>query len=397
MSGAAGGDALGPARGRRAAGEERREHEAGATQAWLEALERALDDGTPPDLRDCTRAALDGALRELIRRRGAAAGPLLRTLAERAPAKDLRRTAKAAIYRLEQSGIPVPAPTPAPAPPAISRRAERPARSWLSGIDGSGSRAVWILFEGGVGGELLLCSLLLNDELGILEVAGGPISKKRLERELAALREDQKLPWVESEPSHACALVAEALDLHARAGSEPAAGFARWQRFFTGGSVGPAGDAAAPADPALLERSAELAELPELAGWFVDPAQVQEDGLALLQARESRLVVSDQIKAERESAIVDQVIDRLFTGDARRRWARRLDEMALIFRATARDERAEMAAAVAAALREDTRDARAIPLVRALASRGLEVASEVALGRVKLADVTRAPVRRSRE
>jgi hypothetical protein len=393
MNAPAGRHAPGPTPGGRAAREER----SGAPEgACLEALERALAEGTPPDLGDCTPATLDRALRELIRRQGQAAGPLLRALAERAPAKGLRKTAKAAIYRLAQSGIQVPASTP-PAPPMIARRAERPARAWLSGIDGSGSRAVWILFEGGVGGELLLCSLLLNDESGVLEVAGGPISKKRLERELAALREDQKLPWVESDPSHACALVAEALDLHARLGTEPAAGFARWRRLFPGRVSAAAEGSAAPADPALLERSAELAELPELAGWFVDPAQVQEDGLALLQARESRLVVSDQIKAERESAIIDQAIERLFTPDARGRWARRLEEMAFIFRATAREEPARMAAVAAAALRDGAREARAIPLVRALALRGLEVASEVALGRVKLADVTRAPVRRSRE
>jgi hypothetical protein len=363
--------------------------------ACLEALERALAEGAPPDLAGCTRATLDAALRELIRRQGAGAGPLLRTLAEQAPAKDLRKIAKAAIYRLEQSGIPVPAARAAGPPPMVARRAERPLRAWLSGIDGSGSRAAWILFEGGLGGELLLCSLLLNDESGILDVAGGPISKKRLERELAALREDQKLPWVESEPSHACALVAEALELHAGLGTEPAAGFERWRRLFDEAAGAPA--AAAAIDPALLERSAELAQLPDMASWFVDPAQVQEAGLALLQARESRLVVSEHIKAERETAIVDGAIDQAFTGDARRRWARRLEEMARIFRATSREDSAQLAAVAAAALRDDRREARAIPLVRALALRGLEVASEVALGRVKLSDVTRAPVRRSRE
>jgi hypothetical protein len=277
----------------------------------------------------------------------------------------------------------------------VARRTERGVRSWLSGIDGSGSRAAWILFEGGVGAELQLCSLLLNDESGILEVAGGPISKKRLEHELAALREDQKLPWVESDPEHARSLVAETLELHARLGTEPASGFARWRRLFTGALAARAGDSAGPPDPSLLERSAELAQLPELGSWFVDPAQVQEDGLALLQARESRLVVSDQIRAERESAIVDQVIERIFQGDARRRWARRLEEMALIFSATNREEQALTAGATAAALRDEARDVRAVPLVRALALRGLEVATEVALGRVKLADVTRAPARRS--
>lgn len=268
-------------------------------------------------------------------------------------------------------------------------------RAWLSGIDGSGSRAAWILFEGGLGGGLSLCSLLLNDEVGILEVAGGPITRKRLDRELGSLREHQKLPWVESDPARAQRLVAEALGLHARLGTEPPAAFDRWRRYFTALPGEPVAEAsvADAADGGLLERSAELANLPELGGWFVEPALVQEDALALLQARESRLVVSDQIRAEREAAIVDAVVDRVFALEARQRWARRIAEMALIFRDTGRDEAAGIAAATAAALGDTERAARTIPLARALALRGIEMAGEVALGRAKLADVSRTPVR----
>jgi hypothetical protein len=342
---------------------------------------------------------LDGALRELVRRRGADAAPLLRTLADQGPSKELRKVARLAIYRLGQAGISVP-PTPASARPVIARPPERAVRAWLSGIDGSGSRAVWILFEGGLGGGLSLCSLILNDESGILEVAGGPITRKRLDRELDSLREHQKLPWVDSDPARAGRLVAEALHLHARLGTEPPPTFSRWQRVFSATATATLPDPPSPAraeiDGALLDRSAELAELPELGGWFVEPALVQEDALALLQARESRLIVSEQIKAEREAAIIEGVIDRLFTADARRRWANRLGEMTLIFRATGRDEPGAMAAAVAAALGDEDRLARAIPLVRALVLRGLEMAGEVALGRAKLSDVTRAAVRPER-
>jgi hypothetical protein len=362
--------------------------------ACLDALERAMAAGTAPDLTGCSARALDGALRALVKRRGAEAAPLLRDLAERAPTKDLRKVARLAIYRLEQAGVEV-APAAPPPRPVVARSAERPVRAWLSGIDGSGSRAVWILFEGGLGAALSLCSLILNDESGILEVAGGPITRKRLDHELALLREHQKLPWVDSDPERASALVSEALALHDRLGTEPPPAFERWRRLFPSTSAPPpdARTPAMPADPALFDRSAELADLSELAGWFVDPALVQEDALALLQARESRLVVSEQIKAEREVAIVDGAIDRVFTPDARRRWARRLAEMALIFGDTGRGEPAGMAAAAAAALADEARPAHAIPLVRALTQRGIEMASEVALGRAKLSDVTRAAVR----
>jgi hypothetical protein len=149
-------------------------------------------------------------------------------------------------------------------------------------------------------------------------------------------------------------------------------------------------------DAAVLERSASLLELPELGGWFLDPARVATEALALLQARESRLVVSDQIKAEREAAILDGVIEAHFPAAARLRWAGRLREMADIFAMTGRAEAATLARQAAAALADADRAAAAIPFVRALAARGLEMAAEVALGRARLDEVSRAPARRAR-
>jgi hypothetical protein len=280
----------------------------------------------------------------------------------------------------------MPAAAPA-ARPVVARRQEQASRAWLSGVDGSGSRAVWIVFEGGFGGATL-CSLIVNDVTGIVEVAGGPVTKKRLAVELAGLRAAQKLPWVESDPARAVGLVAEALALHrARATALPPA-FTRWQRLFESAPP-PAPIPEVAADPALTARAAELLDLPELAGWFVDPEAVQSDALDLLEARASRLVVSEQIKAERESTIVTRVVEREFPPEARQRWARRLREMALVFGATGRADVAAVAGAVATALAASSSDVARNPFALLLARRGLEYAGEVAAGRVKAADVSR--------
>jgi hypothetical protein len=391
--------------------------------ACLAALETALGGGDPPALARVSAAALDDALRALVKRHGAAALPLLERLADAAPDKDHRRAVRRALYRLEQSGLRPPRPAAAALTrPVVTRAAEHPVRAWLSGIDGSGSRAAWILFEGGLGGGLRLCSLILNDEAGIMDAAGGPIARKRLEAELRGLRESQKLPWVEVDGPRACALVADALALHERLGTVPPPEFARWRKLMgevkpkasrTQGEVKPQAsradsreklpaDMPSPAAPALhpdtsvLEHSATLLDLPELMGWFIDPARVQHEALALLQVRESRLVVSDQIKAEREASIVDGVVEAQLPAAARRRWAARLREMAEIFRMTGRLEPAAMAEQTAAALEDAARPATGIPFARALAARGIEMASEVALGRTRLADVSRAPARRAR-
>jgi hypothetical protein len=382
------------------------------TAACLAALEAALAGGDPPALARVSPPALDDALRALAKRHGAASLPLLERLASTAPDKDHRRAVRRALYRLEQSGLRPPrAAAAAPARPVVTRAAEHPVRAWLSGIDGSGSRAAWILFEGGLGGGLRLCSLILNDEAGIMDAAGGPIARKRLEAELRGLRESQKLPWVEVDGRRACALVADALALHERLGTVPPPEFARWRKNFLAtlsnagaqtwpphspSSGQPSTAGGQPSDSDLLEGSATLLDLPELMGWFIDPVRVQHEALALLQVRETRLVVSDQVKTEREASIVDGVVEAQLPDAARRRWAARLREMAEIFRMTGRLEPAALAEQTAAALADVGRPATAIPFARALAARGIEMASEVALGRTRLADVSRAPARRAR-
>jgi hypothetical protein len=331
--------------------------------------------------------ALDAGVWGFASEHGAEALTVLAALAAPGGDRAVRRAAKRALYRLAQRGVTAPA---APAPrPVVERRAERAVRAWLSGIDGGGSRATWILFDDGWGG-LRLCSLIVNDVTGIVEAAGGEVTKRRLERELAALRASQKLPWVEAEPERAVGLVAEALARHEAAHTSPPANFARWRPLF---AAAPPAAPPPPAevDTARLARSPSLLDRPELAGWFLEPTAVQGDAVDLLQARESRLVVPDQIKAEREAAIVDRVIERELTPEARQRWWRRLLEMALVFEAAGDPEPAALARAAAAALADDGRDPRSHPLVRALAQRALEVAGEVALGRVSSREVTRQP------
>src|SRR3989442_7687118 len=211
--------------------------------------------------------ALDRLLRELADAHGAGASGVLSALAEESSERAVRRAAKRALYRLGQRGL----VTATASRPARAREGERGVRAWVSGLDGSGSRAAWILFEGGLG-ALKLCSLILNDVAGILDAARREITKKRLTRELAEPVASPKLPWVQNDPARAIGLVAEALALHRARGTEPPAAFSRWRLLFE--TAPPAEPPAVPADPdpRLVERSGELTELPELAGWFLDPA-----------------------------------------------------------------------------------------------------------------------------
>ncbi len=365
-----------------------------AVRACLATLEATLAGSSPEadSLDAFAPEMLEAALGTLAQQRGDDVLRLVTALAEGRGGKQARKAARRVLYRLRQAGVALPAPA-APPTPVVRSGAAKALSAWVSGVDGTGSRAVWILFEGSFG-QLTLCALILNDQVGILEAAGGPISKKRLESELRSLRQSQKLPWVELLPGRAVAFVTEALALHARLATAPPVEFARWRPFLGDAPQGePAPPVLAEADPALLDHSGELLHLPELASWFLDPGALDSDALELLQARESRLVLSDQLKAEREAAIVERVVERCFTPEARRLWGRRLTEMAWILDTTGRPREAGLAAATARALEDSEHAPRRIPFARGLAERGLAFASEVALGRVSAAEVSRAPRR----
>ncbi len=367
----------------------------GAGRRVLEALRSRAGAASAEDIRSLAALdadVLEAALVAFAAEQGAAAVPVLSSLAEQNTGRSVRRAARRALYRLEQRGLRPAEPAPTRSV-VVGRRPARAVRAWLSGVDGSGSRAIWILFEGDWG-ALRLCSLILNDVAGVLEVAGGDVTKKRLVGELARLRASQKLPWVEAEPARAVGLVAEALALHESGGTTPPPEFARWQAVFAGAAPAAPAPVLADVDQARVERSAELLELPELAGWFLEPEAVQSDALERLQARESRLVVSDEGRREREDAIVRRVVERELGPVARRRWARRLLETALVFDAVTREEHAGLARAAAAALLDERREAWHVPFARALATRALDVAGEVSAGRISAAEVSRKPVQR---
>src|SRR5207237_170397 len=135
----------------------------------------------------------------------------------------------------------------------------------------------------------------------------------------------------------------------------------------------------------------ELLEAPEMAGWFLEPTDVQTEALELLQQQESTLVVSDETKGEREEGLITRVVERELGEAARHRWALRLVEAAVVFERTERADFAAIARAAAAALEHAGATVTSQPFARALGKRALEVAGEVATGRLPAATATRKP------
>jgi hypothetical protein len=386
----------------------------------------ALVGGEPADeaveaaLATIPAGELDAALRWLARQHGVAALPILirclsgrpeRAVAAaqalgmlpvpeaaealeaaeaRAPTKTMRTAARRALYRLRQAGLDRRASTLPAAAPRVTL-----AEAWVSAVDGTGGRGLWLTLAGPYGERTLLAAVL-SDETGLVDFTAGAIAKRRVEERLRAMRAESPLPWVAVPTAWAWATLVAAADRARQTGRSVPAELTRWVERLGAPPPEPAPiHARLPAvaeDPALLERSASLLALPELAGWFLDPASVASESVEWLQARESRLVVSDQIKAERVAALIDRVIEARFDAPTRRLWQGRLEEQAYVLLVLGRPTEAWTAVAVARALAGPEDDAlRRIPFVRALVERSLEIAGEVATGRLSADAASRSP------
>ena len=389
--------------------------------AGLEALVggEPTDDAVEAALATIPVGELDAALRWFARQHGAAALPILRRCLvgrpERAEAaaaalgtlllpeaadaleaaqartatKAVRTAARRALYRLRQAGIERRPEAPVAEPPRVGL-----GEAWVSAVDGTGSRGLWLTLAGPYGERTLLAAML-SDETGLVDFSAGVIAKKRVAERLDALRAESPLPWVAVPARWAWATLVAAAERARAQGQAVPAELARWTDRLGTPAAEPAPIHArlppAAEDPARLGRSAALLALPELADWFLEPTSVSSEALEWLQAKESRLVVSDQIKTERLAALIDRIIESRFDAPTRARWRGRLEEQAYVLLALGRAPEAASAVAVARALADREAVLRRIPFLRALVERSLEVAGEVATGRLSVQAVSRAP------
>lgn len=323
-----------------------------------------------------------------LHRTRAAANALLR-LGDRAPDKLVRKEARRGLHRLRTAGIaPEEHATPTATPAAV-RPALRYYRGMLTNPDPNGDRAVMVGAErpsGIVDGVFAL----LSEEEGLVRCYALESSRKGFDQQLEKVREQLSgLTWVAAPPAYCHFLI------HQHAERTRAAGTLSPTREHCARVLGnPETLYQQPIiyerlsadevrnDPSLLHRTAELFLEPEFGGWLLEFETVKKYAGVLREARESRLVLNEWVKKDRELRILDAAIEDLFTPAVRAAFAGRLEEMSFVLLESDRAEAARIALASALALREEPQEAQhAIPFVRALVLASIEYAIKTGFGR----------------
>jgi hypothetical protein len=355
-----------------------------AACAWLEQL---LPTGPAEHL--VPRLTAEGAPHSpatLVEALGQMATPeaaaLLAQLAAKTEAKGLQKAIRRALYRLKTMGVATPGLAPQAPRRSVLEVPKLPVVAALaSHIDGEGNRALYLARRRPFSG-LVLVSLILNDQRGILDCRALPVTKKELSRLLEDLRADDRLTHIELPPSYAQQLVEESRQRNLATGTPLPREFqavhdligtpdTRWERPPIYHLLNPE---ELRGQGALVSLSAQLLEAKELQGWGVPTDRVQKYREDVKRAAASPIIVSPALQQERREELQRRAIREVFDADTVARYRRRLEEMAYLFWQTKRPDDARRALAAALALQEGS-DPAEHPLLRALFSRGVEMAA----------------------
>ncbi|HKY31459.1 MAG TPA: hypothetical protein VJV23_02900 [Candidatus Polarisedimenticolia bacterium] len=284
--------------------------------------------------------------------------------------KDLRRTLKASLFRLQQRGIAAAAREEEPSEPVRLVEKVEPS-GWLSPLDGGGSRLAWLSRPRPEGGVLVLSSIV-NDRAGMRQVGERATNKSGLKETFADLA-SHGAPMVQAPGRHVDWLMSEAYRRGAPR-DERGGGYPLLRADFYTDPASPVPsplDDLGPLEPAqageLLETSSTLYEEQEMAGWVLPEDMVKVHHARFRDAQDSSLVLSKDQMTERLTGVIDQAFEEVIEKEARTLYAARFGEMALWFHLARREGPARRCLALHQALSDPGRRLKEISFLRAMA------------------------------
>lgn len=310
---------------------------------FLAALARA--GGTPASL------AAVAALGEV---HAEAAATTLLPLAGEESAKEVRKEARRALFRLRAAGVAVPeAPREDGGAP---RREVVLARA--STVDGAGSRLVALAVEGAF--EVVnLVMMVLNDERGVVDGAGLRRQRSDVAEPLdEVVSRGGSMVFADVPADYVRQALREAHEVNRRAGVPVPPEYYRWAHVVgepeTHFEREPVYDevslAAVRWNPQLLEESYLLLQRAEMRSWWLPEEELQQAMEKASRARESALILPGQAQEDPQQRMIERLVVAFFGDAVRLKYKRRLEQNAYIWSRLGRSLDARMAIAAALAL-----------------------------------------------
>ena len=268
--------------------------------------------------------------------------------------KEVKKEIRRSLFKLSQRGLVIPREENLEAKTAALSFTRAPtAEAYMSSVDGSGGRLIWIAKPQPPRG-LQVLQAMFNDREGLQRVGGAQIPRKELRKMTAEIKAQHGITMIPVPWEYADAVIYDGFEKAKALGrsglenfhelravintNKPAAQKHPVYRKFDVGTV---------REGAWRELSRRLLDEPELQYWILDADWVQPLLSQIHEAQTSRLVLNPVQKEERVAGIVRDAVKMICSGESGHILQRRLEDMALYFSETGRPDQAGLALAVA--------------------------------------------------
>jgi hypothetical protein len=273
--------------------------------------------------------------------------------------REVKKEIRRSLFKLSQRGLALPREENLEAKTAAPFFARAPAaEAYMSSVDGSGGRLIWIVKPQPPHG-LQLLQAMLNDREGLQRIGGGQTPRKELRKMTAEIKAQHGITMIPVSWEYADAVIYEGFEKAKVLGRSGLENFHELRAVINTNK--PAAqehpvyrklDVGAAREGAWRELSRRLLEEPELQYWILDADWVQPFLSQLQEAQTSRLVLNPVQKEERIAGIVRDAVKMICSGESGQILRRRLEDMALYFSETGRPDPARLALALALQLGE---------------------------------------------
>ena len=276
------------------------------------------------------------------------AGILLHRLAAKTSSKAVVKNIRKAIFRLKSQGLEV-AEIGDSSPPVFRPPQPVPSEGFVSSLDLTGNRMIWLLRPQPPQGAFAF-QALASDLQGMVDFQGFESSRKKFHEYLKAFQKGISWEIVEADPDYCLGLMIEAAAISQAKEQTPPGDFLKWRTLM--GTPPPT-----PLKPLiylhlkeeewktrsdLLDRAGSLFQIPSFRNWFLEREEIKKYVTLLKEASESRLVLTPYQKEARVMEIYRQAIDEIFERERRILYRRRLEEMSYVLWKTGKEIDAQL-------------------------------------------------------
>ena len=262
-------------------------------------------------------------------------------------------------------------------------------RAYVTSIDGSGARLVWIVWRSPSGGSRVL-QAVLDDTTGIREAEVAAVTRSGFREYIEQMQSNPTVLLDQVEVPRVLELLGAAARTEPRGrGRDPGslrglASTARRRGLGRRGGAKPARrgrgstmlstPTSCASETGLIDEAMKLLREPHFQSWAMAGQAIDEAAEAVLQAETSTLLVSDEQRRERVQDAIKDAVHVSFDDVTRQRYRERLETMADVLWSRGDEEAARQALAAAIGLTEVNDLFHGHAMARALVHRGVWLA-----------------------